>query len=73
MDNVPICPHQVRKLSASYSALKLGSSKEVEKKLMDRMGCSSMSILKKNYISHVPDLLYTCVLPIGTFYPVENS
>ena len=65
--HVSIGPHQVRKLAASYSAVLMGQSKDLERTLMDRMGCASMFILKKNYICHVPPLNVSCVLPVGTF------
>ena len=71
LDIIPIAPHQVRKFAASYSFIKIGSSKTLEKLLIDRMGCSSMTILRKNYIAEVPELLYNCVLPIGTFNVTE--
>ena len=67
---VPIGPHQVRKLAASYSAVVMGSSRDLERTLMDRMGCSSMTILRKNYIAQVPILNFKIVLPVGTFYPL---
>ena len=38
----------MRKLAASYSAKMIGSLAAGEKKLMDRLGCSSMSVLKKD-------------------------
>ena len=66
---VPMGPHQARKLAASYSSVMMGSSKDLEKTLMERMGCSSMNVLKKNYINIVPDLTFKCVLPLGTFSP----
>ena len=64
-------PHQVRKLAASYSAVLMGPSKDLERTLMDRMGCSSMMVLKKNCINVVPSLNVTCVLPVGTFNTVH--
>ena len=69
--HVTVGPHQVRKLAASYSAVLMGHSKDLERTLMDRMGCSSMMVLKKNYISTVPHLNVSCVLPVGTFKPVH--
>lgn len=68
---VPMGPHQVRKLAASYSALMVGSSSEGELKLMERMGCSSMSVLRRVYIKEVPSLNFKCVLPVGTFIPTR--
>ena len=69
LNNMSIGPHQVRKLAASYSFLLVGNSKSLESTLMERMGCASMSVLKKNYINSVPDLRFKCVVPIGTFIP----
>ena len=69
MELVPMGPHQVRKLAASYSAQMLGSSSASELKLMERMGCSSMSVLRRVYIKDVPCLNFKCVLPVGTFIP----
>ena len=66
---VPMGPHQMRKLAASYSAKMINSSTISEKKLMERMGCSSMNVLKRTYINNVPNLNCKCVLPIGTFIP----
>ena len=40
--HVTVGPHQVRKLAASYSAVLMGHSKDLERTLMDRMGCASM-------------------------------
>ena len=66
---VPMGPHQFRKLAASYSAQMIGSSTDGELKLMERMGCSSMSVLRRVYIKDVPCLNFKCVLPVGTFIP----
>ena len=66
---VPIGPHHMRKLAASYSSKMVGSSTEGEKKLMERMGCASMNVLKRTYINDVPDLGFKVVLPAGTFVP----
>ena len=68
---VPMGPHQIRKLAASYSAQMVGSSSDGELKLMERMGCSSMSVLKRVYIKEVPCLNFKCVLPVGTFIPTS--
>ena len=68
---VPMGPHQVRKLAASYSAQMIGSSSTKERKLMERMGCSSMSVLRRVYIKEVPCLNFKCVLPVGTFSPAS--
>ena len=69
---VSIGPHHMRKLAASYSAKMIGSSVAGERMLMDRMGCASMNVLKRNYIKDVPDLSFKVVLPTGTFIPIEN-
>ena len=66
---VSIGPHHMRKLAASYSARMIGSSPEGERKLMDRMGCASMNVLKRTYINNVPSLSFKVVLPAGTFVP----
>ena len=59
-------PHQMRKFAASYS-LHLGHDTEVVRK---KMGFSSLSILKKNYLGpSVPPLLMPCVLPGGSHIP----
>ena len=62
-------PHQMRKFAASYSALLLDADPALERRLFDRMGCSSMNVLRKHYIKEVPPLNFKCVLPIGTFSP----
>ena len=72
MEIVPMGPHQIRKLAASYSAQLIGSSPEGQKKLMERMGCSSMSVLRRVYIKDVPSLNFKCVLPVGTFIPSSD-
>ena len=69
MDNISIGPHHMRKLAASYSAVLMGDSRGLERVLMDRMGYKSMKVLKKNYISNVPDLKFKCVVPVGTYSP----
>ena len=67
MDNISIGPHHMRKLAASYSAVMMGDSRGLERVLMDRMGYKSMKVLKKNYISNVPELKFKCVVPLGTY------
>ena len=69
-DTVPIGPHQMRKLAASYSAKMLNDNKAMETLLLERMGYKSMKIIKKCYIAHVPDLNYKCVVPLGTYNPL---
>ena len=69
LDNISIGPHHMRKLAASYSAVMMGDSRGLERVLMDRMGYKSMKVLKKNYISNVPDLKFKCVVPLGTYTP----
>ena len=69
LDEVSIGPHQMRKLAASYSAVLMGNSKDLERTLLDRMGCKSMTVLKKNYILLTPTLHFKCVVPVGTYSP----
>lgn len=64
--DVSVGPHQMRKFAASYS-LHLGHPPE---SVWKKMGFSSLSILKKNYLAQsVPPLLMPCVLPGGTHIP----
>ena len=62
-------PHDMRKFAASYSALLLEANPALEKRFIDRMGCASMTVLKRHYIKEVPPLEFKCVLPLGTFLP----
>ena len=68
-NTVAIGPHQVRKFAASYSAFMLTADPGLERTLIDRMGCASMTVLRKNYIAEVPGLSLKCVIPVGTFLP----
>ena len=68
-DAFPVGPHQMRKFTASYSALMMLSSNLPEKKLLDRMGCKNMSVLNRTYINKVPRLTFRAVVPVGTFFP----
>ena len=61
--DIPIGPHQVRKLAASYSK-KLGMPEKIFRK---KMGFSSVAIMRKNYMGEVPDLKFSCVLPGGIY------
>ena len=72
LESVSVGPHHMRKLAASYSAKMIGSSTAGERKLMDRMGCASMNVLKRTYINNVPNLSHKVVLPAGTFIPTTN-
>ena len=63
--NIPIGPHQVKKLSASL-AYQVGQD---EIRVKQVMGFSSLSILRKNYVAYVRPLDIQCVLPGGTFTP----
>ena len=63
--NIPIGPHQVKKLSASL-AYQVGQD---EIRVKQVMGFSSLSILRKNYVAFVRPLDIQCVLPGGTFTP----
>ena len=63
MVNVGI--HQIRKLASSH-AIRAGQKERIIK---EKMGFSEVKILRKNYITQVPSLKVTCVLPGGTFIP----
>ena len=67
--NVPIGPHQMRKFAASYSAKMLMLSEIEETKVMERMGCKTMNVLKRHYINHIPNVSFKIVIPAGTFIP----
>ena len=69
---VPIGPHQMRKFAASYSARMVGSSVEGERKVMERMGCKTMSVLKRHYINNIPNVSFKMVIPAGTFVPTTH-
>lgn len=69
LDVVRMGPHQMRKFAASYSTLVMRSSNLPEKLLLDRMGCKTMSVLKRTYINKVPRLSFKVVVPVGTFSP----
>ena len=68
-DPVPVGPHQMRKLAASYSATMLNNNRANETMLLERMGYKSMTVIKKCYIAHVPQLSFKCVVPLGTYTP----
>ena len=65
----PVGPHQMRKFAASYSAKMVLSSVEGERKVMERMGCKTMSVLKRHYINNIPYIRFKAVFPAGTFIP----
>ena len=69
---VPIGPHHMRKFAASYSARMVGSSVEGERKVMERMGCKTMSVLKRHYINNIPNISFKMVIPAGTFIPANH-
>ena len=69
LSDVPIGPHQMRKFAASYSAKMINSSVEGERKLMERMGCKTMSVLKRHYINNIPRVSLKMVIPVGTCVP----
>jgi len=69
LSDVPIGPHQMRKFAASYSAKMINSSVEGERKLMERMGCKTMSVLKRHYINNIPCVSLKMVIPVGTCVP----
>ena len=74
VSDLPVHPHQMRKFAASYSALMIRSSNLPEQKLLDRMGCKTMSVLNRTYINKVPRLTFKAVVPMGTFSPdVHNE
>ena len=64
-----IGPHQRRKLAASLS-LAVGQDEEL---VRTNMGFSSLTILRKNYVSRVPELRHSCVLPGGPFLFNDNN
>ena len=66
---VPIGPHHMRKFAASYSAKMVQYSGEGERKVMERMGCKTMSVLKRHYINNIPNISFKSVIPAGTFVP----
>ena len=66
--SLPIGPHQVRKLAASHSR-RAGRDEQAVRRLM---GFSSVSILRKNYVSEVTPLNVACVLPGGPFFPPRD-
>ena len=63
-DHVRGGPHHLRKFAASYS--KAHWARSYESILFKRMGSKSMTILRKNYISGVPPLTVSCVVPLGS-------
>ena len=62
-DPVPIGPHQMRKLAASYSSF-LGQDEDA---VLRAMGFSSSYVFRKNYVAWVPPLTVPCMLPGGSF------
>ena len=46
----------MRKLAVSYSATMLNNNRANGDDVLERMGYKSMTIIKKCYIGHVPDL-----------------
>ena len=69
VSDLKVHPHQMRKFAASYSALMMRSTNLPEQKLLDRMGCKTMSVLNRTYINKVPRLTFKAVVPLGTFSP----
>ena len=63
--HVPVGPHQMRKLAASY-AVWAGQDEQI---ILSCMGFSSGKIFRKNYVAEVPPLRVACVLPGGSFIP----
>ena len=66
-------PHHMRKFAASYSAKMMVSGDISERKLLDRMGNKTMSVLKRTYIHRVPSLTVKAVVPVGTFSPAAHN
>ena len=67
--DVPIGPHQMRKLAASYAA-RVG---QPESRVLSVMGFSSRKVFRKNYVAWVPPLLVPCVLPGGPHVPASGT
>ena len=70
--NVPkaasIGPHQGRKLAASYGFMRCNNLHD-EELLMQEMGFSCLSVMRRVYINPVPPLRHKCVVPGGTYIP----
>ena len=69
LEEVAIGPHHMRKFAASYSARMINVSAATEKKVMERMGCKTMNVLKRHYINNIPNIKFKTVIPAGTFVP----
>ena len=69
LEEVAIGPHHMRKFAASYSAMMIKVSMATEKKVMERMGCKTMNVLKRHYINNIPNINFKTVIPAGTFVP----
>ena len=67
--DIPIGPHQMRKLAASYAA-RVG---QPESRVLSVMGFSSGKVFRKNYVAWVPPLLVPCVLPGGSYVPSSGD
>ena len=65
--SVEVGVHQIRKLAASHST----QAGHNERTIKEKMGFSEVKILKKNYIARVPGLSIACVLPGGSFIPIN--
>ena len=67
-DVVPGGPHHLRKFAASYSRAFLIRFPGQEILLARRMGCKSLSVLKRVYIREVPPLEFSYVFPLSTLF-----
>ena len=68
-DPIPIGTHQMKKFAASYCRFFMDGKDEI---LFRKMGCKSMTVLKKCYIRYVEPLSFTCVLPLGTLKATDG-
>ena len=66
--SIPIGPHQVRKLAASHSRRAGREERDIQR----LMGFSSVTILRKNYVSDVSPLNIACVIPGGPYFPPRD-
>ena len=73
MTDVPMGPHQMRKFAASYSSMMLTTPTVTVQKMLTRMGCKTMNVLKRTYIRQVPNVSVKTVLPVGTFVPALHN
>ena len=67
--NIPIGPHQVRKLAVSLSWKYFRCS---EMQLYKKVGSFSMKVPYKNYIRNVDNVKFSCVVPMGVLHPTAQ-